>query len=191
MVNDQPDKAKSLTAQWIASTTMSVSASLVFGRERASQIARPYLLELFKLTKNDRTEAVYTISQVIDFSVKRMLFTQFRHCYILSLEDKILTPLLDQIDFTDSKAALKYDRALLKVLKESNNDEKKLSERLRPLPLTKRRSALKRIGHEDFKKHRKISIDKNQILNNDAYKSVKWWHWALVGALLAAMVLNR
>lgn len=191
MANEQSTDAKKIAAQWVASTTMSLSASLVFGRDRASEIARPHLLELFKLTQNEQDQAILIIGQIADFPVKRLLLSQFRHCFILSLEDNILSPLLNQIDFTDDIATMNYDRALLKVLKECNNEESKVSGRLRPLPLTKRRVAIKRLRHEDFKKHRKISIVKNQIFSSKTDNPVKWWHWALVIALLAAMVLNR
>jgi hypothetical protein len=191
MTNEQLLSAKEVAAQWAVSTTMSLSASLVFGKERASEIARPHLFELFKLTQNDQDQALLLIGQVEDFSVKRLLLSQFRHCYILSSGDSTLSPLLDQIDFADNKAAMSYDRALLRVLKECDSEENKLSGRLRPLPLTKRRVALKRLKHEDFKKHRKISFVKNNIFSDESNNPVKWWHWGLIIALLAAMILNQ
>ncbi|MDC1383478.1 hypothetical protein N8500_08315 [Candidatus Puniceispirillum sp.] len=191
MENEQLLGAKEVATQWAVSTTMSLSASLVFGKERASEIARPHLSELFKLTQNDQDQALLLIKQVEDFSVKRLLLGQFRHCYILSSGDSTLSPLLDQVDFADNKAAMSYDRALLRVLKECNSEENKLSGRLRPLPLTKRRAAIKRLKHEDFKKHRKISFVKNNIFSDESNNPVKWWHWGLIIALLAAMILNR
>ena len=191
MANEQLLGAKEVTTQWAVSTTMSLSASLVFGKERASEIARPHLFELFKLTQNDQDQALLLIRQVEDFSVKRLLLSQFRHCYILSSGDSTLSPLLDQVDFADNKAAMSYDRALLRVLKECGSEENKLSGRLKPLPLTKRRTAIKRLKHEDFKKHRKISFVKNNMFSDESSNPVKWWHWGLIIALLAAMVLNR
>ena len=191
MANEKLIDAEEGAAQWVASTTMSLSASLVFGKERASEIARPHLLELFKLTKNNQDQALLLIGQVTDFSVKRLLLSQFRHCYILSSGDNTLSPLLNQVDFADHEAAMNYDRALLKILKECNSEENKLSGRLRPLPITKRRAAIKRLKHGDFKKHRKISFVKNKMFNNELNNPVKWWHWVLVIALLAAMMLNQ
>ena len=191
MANEQPIDAEEIAAQWVVSTTMSLSASLVFGKERASEIARPHLLELFKLTQNDHDQALLLIRKIADFSVKRLLLSQFRHVYILSSGDSTLSPLLDQVDFADTTAAMNYDRALLRVLKECNSEENKLSGRLKPLPLTKRRAAIKRLKHDDFKKHRKISIVKNKMFSNAVENPIKWWHWALVIALLAAMMLNR
>ena len=191
MANEQLKNVKEVTAQWVTSTTTSLSASLVFGKERASEITRPHLFELFKLTQNDQAQALSIIGQISDFPVKRLLLSQFRHCIILNLEDNLLSPLLESIDFTDEKAAMNYDRALLKALKECKSEEKKLFERLRPLPLTKRRAAIKRLKHKDFKKHRKISIVKNTMFSDESGNPVKWWHWALIIALLAAMTLNR
>ena len=191
MANKQLIDAEELEVQWVVSTTMSLSASLVFGKERASEIAKPHLLELFKLTQNDQDQALLLIGKVTDFSVKRLLLSQFRHCYILSSGDSILSPLLNQVNFADNEAAMNYDRALLKVLKECNSEENKLTGRLRPLPLTKRRAAIKRLKHEDFKRHRKISFVKNNMFINKSDNSVKWWHWVLIVALLAAMILNR
>ena len=39
--------------QWSNKAVVSLSASLVFGRERASEIAQPLLIALFSLTAND------------------------------------------------------------------------------------------------------------------------------------------
>ena len=38
--------------QWVNSAVVSLSASLVFGRDKASQIAQPLLIALFTLTSN-------------------------------------------------------------------------------------------------------------------------------------------
>jgi hypothetical protein len=38
--------------QWVNNAVVSLSASLVFGRDKASQISQPLLLALFTLTSN-------------------------------------------------------------------------------------------------------------------------------------------
>ena len=51
--------------QWANNAVVSLSASLVFGRERASEIAQPLLLALFTMTSNDYKKALNTIVNIV------------------------------------------------------------------------------------------------------------------------------
>ena len=67
--------------QWVNNAVVSLSASLVFGREKASQISQPLLIALFTLTSNDYKKALEVIISINDFSVKRIFLEQFKYCY--------------------------------------------------------------------------------------------------------------
>ena len=43
--------------EWVNNAVVSLSASLVFGRDKASQISQPLLIALFTLTLNDYKKA--------------------------------------------------------------------------------------------------------------------------------------
>ena len=56
--------------QWANNAVVSLSASLVFGRDKASQISQPLLTALFALTSNDYNKALEVIVGIDDFSVR-------------------------------------------------------------------------------------------------------------------------
>ena len=70
--------------QWVNNAVVSLSASLVFGRDKASQISQPLLIALFTLTSNDYKKALEVIVSIDDFSVKRIFLEQFKYCYIVN-----------------------------------------------------------------------------------------------------------
>ena len=63
--------------EWTLNAVVSLSAALVFGREKASEIAKPLLMSLFSSTSNDYNKALETVVQIDDFSVKRVFLEQF------------------------------------------------------------------------------------------------------------------
>ena len=184
------DSERELADQWKTATITSLSASLMFGRESATEISRPYLSELFKLVHNDFDKAAQIISEINDFPIKRLLLSQFRHCYIISSGDNFLSPLLNP-DFENKETAKLYDQALLKVLNDCNNEEDKLAKRLKSLPLVKRRVAQKRLGHSDFKENRKISVAGRRRSIGETSNLFKWWHWALIIIAVAAITMTK
>ena len=55
--------------QWVNNAVVSLSASLVFGRDKVSQISQPLLIALFTLTSNDYKKALEVIFSINDFPV--------------------------------------------------------------------------------------------------------------------------
>ena len=58
-----PTQPKELE-QWLNNAVISLSASLLFGRDRASQIAQPLLKALFTLTANEYKTALDVIIKI-------------------------------------------------------------------------------------------------------------------------------
>ena len=50
--------------QWVNNASVSLSASLVFGRDRAKEIAEPLLMVLFAMTANDYKKALEVIVKI-------------------------------------------------------------------------------------------------------------------------------
>ena len=74
--------------QWANNAAVSVSASLVFGRDRAKEIAEPLLMVLFVMTANDYKKALEVIGKIESFPVKRIFLEQFKYCYILNTDSE-------------------------------------------------------------------------------------------------------
>ena len=79
--------------QWVNNAVVSLSASLVFGRDKASQISQPLLVALFTMTSNDYKKALEVIGSIDDFSVKRIFLEQFKYCYIVNTGSEDLSAL--------------------------------------------------------------------------------------------------
>ena len=147
--------------QWSNKAVVSLSASLVFGRERASEIAQPLLMALFSLTANDFERALEIIVKIDDFSVKRIFLEQFKHSYILNTGSEDLSALIANVDFSDQQMSDRYDTALLKLFNENDKNTALLSKSLRALPITAKRLALRRLSSKEFKTFRRVkSLEK-------------------------------
>ena len=85
--------------QWSTKAVVSLSASLVFGRKRASEVAQPLLMVLFSLTANDYEKALQIIVKIDDFSVKRLFLEQFKQSYILNTGSEDFSALIGKVDF--------------------------------------------------------------------------------------------
>ena len=68
--------------QWSTKAVVSLSASLVFGRERASEIAQSLLIALFSLTANDYEKALQIIVKIDDFSAKRIFLEPVSYTHL-------------------------------------------------------------------------------------------------------------
>ena len=98
--------------QWVNNAVVSLSASLVFGRDKASQIAQPLLTTLFTLTSNDFKKALEIILNINDFSVKRIFLEQFKYCYIVNTGSEDLSALAAKVDFSSQQMSDEYDSVL-------------------------------------------------------------------------------
>ena len=99
--------------QWSTKAVVSLSASLVFGRARASEIAQPLLMALFSLTANDYEKALKILVKIDDFSVKRIFLEQFKQSYILSTGSEDFFALIEKVDFSNRQMSDRYDTCLL------------------------------------------------------------------------------
>ena len=124
--SSQPEQLE----QWVNNAVVSLSASLVFGRDKASQIAQPLLIALFTLTSNDFKKALEVIVNIDDFSVKRIFLEQFKYCFIVNTGSKDLSALVSKVDFSSQQMSDEYDAVLLKLYNDNNKDFALLSERL-------------------------------------------------------------
>ena len=102
---------------------------------------------LFRLLESDQNAALVEISKVSSFSSRRLLLESFRLTFSLMNEHPNYHILLGEADLSDRSVARQYDQALLKLLRECNNNQKSLSEKLTKYPLKKRNNVLKRLDH--------------------------------------------
>lgn len=178
--------------KWLSSSLVSLSASMVFGRVSAGEIAKVHLKELFSIVENDYDIALQTVYSIQDFSVKRVLLEHFRHCFILISGDADFKILLEKIDFSQRQKALEYDRALLKITKGNGYNELDLTTKLVSLPITSKRAALNRLNHPDFKRHKKVHVRAEKIhaifQPSKTENLVKWWHWLLIIIALSIII---
>ena len=180
--------------QWSNKAVVSLSASLVFGRERASEIAQPLLIALFSLTANDYEKALEIIVKIDDFSVKRIFLEQFKHSYILNTGSENLSALIGNVDFSNQQMSNRYDTALLKLFNENDKNTALLSKSLRVLPITAKRLALKRLSSKEFKTFKRVKItnkalrNRQNVLSHDAGKPAWYWVWVLMFIVLATLV---
>ena len=177
--------------EWTSNAVVSLSASLVFGREKASEIAQPLLMSLFSSTSNDYKKALETVVQIDDFSVKRVFLEQFKYCYILNTGSQYLSALVSKVDFTDQQISNDYDTALLKLFNDNNKDVELLSERLRVLPIKAKRLALERLRSKEFDNFKKVKIRQTGIKPNVGRPIVKHWQWILIFVGLTLIAVSR
>ena len=179
--------------QWSTKAVVSLSASLVFGRERASEIAQPLLMALFSLTANDYERALEIIVKIDDFSVKRIFLEQFKHSYILNTGSEDFSALIANVDFSDQQMSDRYDNALLRIFNENEKNTALLSRSLRALPITAKRLALKRLSSKEFETFKRVKITgetlrkKQNLLSRDAGEPAWYWVWVLIFIVLATL----
>ena len=182
--------------QWSNKAVVSLSASLVFGRERASEIAQPLLIALFSLTANDYEKALEIIVKIDDFSVKRIFLEQFKHTYILNSGSEDFSALIGKVDFSNQQMADRYDTALLKLFNENEKNAALLSKSLRALPITAKRLALKRLSSKEFETFKRVKItdkalrNKQNLLSRDAGEPAWYWVWVLIVIVLATLAVT-
>ena len=177
--------------QWVSNAVVSLSASLVFGRDKASQIAQPLLLALFTLTSNDFKKALEIIVSINDFSVKRIFLEQFKYCYIVNTGSEDLSALVSSVDFSSKQMSDKYDSVLLKLFNENNKDFALLSETLGALPIKAKRVALKRLHSQEFQQFKRVKVRAKWPLDQGGRPLIKTWHWILVFVGIAAVALTQ
>ena len=181
--------------QWSNKAVLSLSASLVFGRERASEIAQPLLIALFSLTANDYEKALEIIVKIDDFSVKRIFLEQFKRSYILNTGSEEFSALIGKEDFSNQEMSDRYDTALLKLFNENDKNIALLSKSLRALPITAKRLALKRLSSKEFETFKRVKITDRALINKqnlrprDAGEPAWYWVWVLIFIVLATLAV--
>ena len=177
--------------QWVNNAVVSLSASLVFGRDKASQIAQPLLTTLFTLTSNDYKKALEVIVGINDFPVKRIFLEQFKYCYIVNTGSKDLSALVSTVDFSSQQMSDEYDSVLLKLYNENEKDVALLSESLGALPIKAKRLALKRLHSAEFERFKKVKIKPRRTTKADRQPVIKNWHWFLIFLGTAAVAVTQ
>jgi len=179
--------------QWSTKAVVSLSASLVFGRERASEIAQSLLMALFSLTANDYEKALQIIVKIDDFSVKRIFLEQFKRSYILNTGSEDFSALIGKEDFSNQQMSDRYDTALLKLFNENDKNTALLSKSLRALPITAKRLALKRLSSKEFETFKRVKITDKRVRNKQKPLSrnagVPTWYWVWVLILIVLVTL--
>ena len=181
--------------QWSTKAVVSLSASLVFGRERASEIAQSLLMALFSLTANDYEKALQIIVKIDDFSVKRIFLEQFKRSYILNTGSEEFSALIGKEDFSNQQMSDRYDTALLKLFNENDKNIALLSKSLRALPITAKRLALKRLSSKEFETFKRVKItgknarNKQKLLSRDAGEPAWYWVWVLIFIVLVTLAV--
>ena len=152
-VNENVDVIQAeLIQEWSAKAVDSLSASLVFGRDSARQIAPPLLNALFSLTSNNYDQALGVIVKIEDFSVKRVFLEQFKQSYILKTGSKDLSALVEEVDCADQQMSDGYYSALLRLFNENDKDIALLSKKLKVLPITNKPSL--RLSSKEFEEYK-------------------------------------
>ncbi len=177
--------------QWVNNAVVSLSTSLVFGRDKASQIAQPLLTALFTLTSNDYKKALGVIVTIDDFSVKRIFLEQFKYCYIVNTGSEDLSTLVSKVDFSSQQMSDKYDSVLLKMYNENNKDFALLSKSLGALPITAKRVALKRLHSKEFEQFKRVKIRRKWPVDQVKQPLIKTWHWIFIFLGVAAIALTQ
>ena len=181
--------------QWSTKAVVSLSASLVFGRERAGEIAQPLLGALFLLTANDYEKALEIIVKIDDFSVKRIFLEQFKQSYILNTGSEDFFALIEKVDFSNRQMSDRYDTALLKLFNENDKSIELLSKSLKALPITAKRLALKRLSSKEFETFKRVKItdkkvrNKQNLLSRDAGEPAWYWVWVLIIIVLVTLAV--
>ena len=177
--------------QWVNNAVVSLSASLVFGRDKASQISQPLLIALFTLTSNDYKKALEVIVSIDDFSVKRIFLEQFKYCYIVNTGSEDLSALIPKVDFSNQQMSDKYDSVLLKLYNENDKDFALLSESLGALPINAKRLALKRLQSKEFEQFKRVKIRQKWPVDQGRQPLIKTWHWILIFLGIAAIAVTQ
>ncbi len=177
--------------QWIDNAVISLSASLVFGKDKARQIAQPLLIALFNLTSNDFKKALEIIGCIDDFSVKRIFLEQFKYCYIVNTGSEDLSALVTKVDFSDQQMSYEYDSVLFKLYNENNKDFASLNKSLGVLPIRAKRVALRRLYSKEFERFKKIKITPKWPSDHSRQPLIRTWHWILICLGIAAMTLTK
>ena len=179
--------------QWSSKAVVSLSASLVFGKDRASEIAQPLLMALFSLTSNDYEQALEVIVKIDDFSVKRIFLEQFKQSYILNTGPEDFSVLIETVNFSNQQMSDRYDNALLRLFNENEKNTALLSRSLRALPITAKRLALKRLSSKEFETFKRVKLTgktlrkKQNLLSRDAGEPAWYWVWVLIFIVLATL----
>jgi hypothetical protein len=177
--------------QWVNNAVVSLSASLVFGRDKASQVSQPLLIALFTLTLNDYKKALEVIVSIDDFSVKRIFLEQFKYCYIVNTGSEDLSALVSKVDFSNQQMSDKYDSVLLKLYNENDKDFALLSESLSALPIKAKRIALRRLHSKEFEQFKRVKIRRKWPVDQGRQPLIKNWHWILIFSGIAAIALTQ
>ena len=177
--------------QWVSNAVVALSASLVFGKEKASQIAQPLLLALFTLTSNDFKKALEIVVAMDDFSVKRIFLEQFKYCYIIQTGSNDWSTLASKINFSCQQMSDRYDSVLLKLYNENDKDFALMRKTLGALPIKAKRVALKRLQSPEFEQYKKIKIRSQWPQKHNEKPLIKLWHWILICLGLAAVAMAQ
>ena len=182
--------------QWSSKAVVSLSASLVFGKDRASEIAQPLLMALFSLTENDYEQALEAIVKIDDFSVKRIFLEQFKHSYILNTGSEDFSALIEKVDFSNQQMSDRYDTALLKLFNENDKNTTLLSKNLRALPIAAKRVALKRLSSKEFDNFKRVKITnkkfkiiQKQRPSDTGDPVINTWKWILIFIALVTLAV--
>ena len=181
--------------QWSNKAVVSLSASLVFGRERASEIAQSLLMALFSLTANDYEKALQIIVKIDDFSAKRIFLEQFKQSYIINTGSEDFSALIGKVDFSNQQMSDRYDTALLKLFNENDKSIELLSKSLKALPITAKRLALKRLSSKEFETFKRVKVtgkkvkNKQNLLSRDTGVPASYWLWVLIFIILVTLAV--
>ena len=178
---------------WAESADRSLTASLLLGRTSARAIAKAHLSVLFRLLESDQNAALAEISKVSSFSSRRLLMESFRLTFSLMNEPPNYHILLGDADLSDRSVARQYDQALLKLLRECDNNKELLSKKLTKYPLKKRNVVLKRLEHPDFHRSRRIKLNQKffyGMSDNQLERGpLTLWQWIMITLLLIICTL--
>ena len=177
--------------QWVNNAVVALSASLVFGRDKARQIAQPLLLALFTLTSNDFKKALEIIVNMDNFSVKRIFLEQFKYCYIVNTGSEDLSALVSKMDFSGKQMSNEYDAVLLKLYNENNRDFASLNESLGALPIKAKLVALKRLNSKEFAQFKKVKIRSKCPKDKGNQPLIRIWHWIVIWLGVAVMAITQ
>ena len=176
---------------WVNNAVVSLSASLVFGRDKASQISQPLLIALFTLTSNDYDKALEVIVSINDFSVKRIFLEQFKYCYIVNTGSEDLSALVAHVDFSSQQMSDTYDSVLLKLYNENDKDVASLSKTLSALPIKAKRVAMKRLHSKEFEQFKRVKIRRRWSADRKRQPLIRTWHWILIFIGIVAIAFTQ
>ena len=178
---------------WATSADSSLAASLLLGRVSARAIAKAHLSELFRLVRGDKEAAIAEISKVKSFGSRRLLLESFRLAFSMMNEDPRYHVLLSDADLSQKTIAVEYDRALFALLRECGGDKDLLASKIANFPIAKRKNLLLRLEHNDFKRLRRVRLNRGMphgLSNNMSENSpLNWWQWLLLFIIICVLTL--